>query len=85
LLVSLIERYQVGHDQPVWEVVREPKYKPIYSQMNVTTYDPEVELPYTVTEIAKRIDRKESSVLRSLKRLEKRSKVKDVHGGWKRA
>lgn len=74
---------RIGHDDPVWAVVREPKYKPQSSQNNFTTYT-KIELPYTAKEIGDRIRRKESSVTRSLKRLEKRNKVKDVHGGWLR-
>jgi hypothetical protein len=54
---------QIGHDEPVWVIVREPKYKPHYNQNNVTSYS-KVELPYTVHEISSRVGRKESSITR---------------------
>jgi DNA-binding MarR family transcriptional regulator len=75
---------RIGHDDPVHEIVRKPKYKPIYVQNNVAAYDSQVEIPYTPEEIANQVGRKQSSVIRSLKRLEKRGRVRDVHGGWKR-
>jgi predicted Rossmann fold nucleotide-binding protein DprA/Smf involved in DNA uptake len=75
---------RIGHDDPVSEIVRKPKHKPIYVQNNVAAYDSQVEIPYKPEEIANQIGRKQSSVIRSLKRLEKRGKVKEVHGGWER-
>jgi predicted Rossmann fold nucleotide-binding protein DprA/Smf involved in DNA uptake len=83
MLKLAYQKITARHDEPVWIVVRQPKYKQFPSSQNwVVT--PEVELPYTVQEIANRTGRSESSVTSSLKRLEKRGKVKDVHGGWKR-
>jgi predicted Rossmann fold nucleotide-binding protein DprA/Smf involved in DNA uptake len=86
LLVSMIDKYLAKHDESVWVIVREPRHKVVFWQHNVPFYDtPPKDSPYSLSEIAKRVNRKESSVLRSLKRLEKRGKVKDVHEGWTRA
>jgi len=81
---SLYNHIMEKRDQSVWAIVREPKQKPLGTQGGKTFYDKHVEVPHTVPEIAKRIGRKESNVTSSLRRLEKRGKVKDVHGGWQR-
>ena len=83
LIKSLYANWREKHDQPVWAVVRQPRYKVVYWVQGVAMYDnPPQELPYTASEISERVKRKEESILQSLKRLEKRGKVKDVHGGW---
>jgi predicted transcriptional regulator len=63
--------------------VRQPKYQKRSGGEQNWTFDTQVELPYTVEEIAEAVNRKQGSVLRSLRHLEKRGKVKDVHGGWR--
>jgi len=83
LLTSLTNRLLQYHDQPVWEVLREPNFKPDHSQGGRIFYSKE-EIPYLTVNLAEKVGRKESSVLSSVRRLEKRGKVKEVHPGWQR-
>lgn len=74
------------HDESVWVVVRKPKFKELFAtQAGVQIYGVKDEIPYPLSEISATVGRKESNVLKSLKRLEKAGKVRDIHGGWQRA
>jgi hypothetical protein len=73
---------RIGYDRPVLELVQKHKFKVISMQDGHPSYDPQVRVPYTAREIAAQIGRKESSVVKSLRRLEKLSRIRSVHGGW---
>ncbi len=76
---ALLERY----DQPVWEIIKQPKYKPHYLTAGKQVYM-NVEIPHQLEDIAVIAGRSSYSILKSLKRLEARGKVKELHGGWQR-
>jgi hypothetical protein len=84
MFTSLRELFLNRHDAPVWAIVREPRFKVHHTQGDRKFFDYNVELPYSVKEVADKTHRSESSILGSLKRLETRGKVKDIHGGWQR-
>ena len=90
MFTSLARRIFDRHDAPVWAVVREPKYKVRPEnhgnrpQPGGKVFDYNTELPYSLNEVADKANRSERSIVGSLRRLEKRGKVKDVHGGWQR-
>ena len=44
----------------------------------------EAQIPYSVEDIESRVGRARRSVLASLRRLERRQRVKEVNGGWQR-
>jgi hypothetical protein len=74
-----------SYDQKVWDVVKHHRYAQPEGRV-VTSFSPipqPKEIPYTTTEIAERVVRRESLVTFSLKRLEKRGKVVETHEGWK--
>ena len=83
LILSLTEKYFVGHDQPVWNLLLSPKFKEHYFSETLT-FATEEEIPYSVEELAEKTKRARRSVIASLHRLEKRGKVKEVAGGWQR-
>lgn len=84
-VIAAIRKYLESHDEPVWMVVREPRFKMEGMQGGKPFYSRSIEAPYPLMEIAERVKRTQSSVRRSLHRLEKRGRAKDVHGGWMRA
>lgn len=75
----LIEAY----DQKVWDVVKQPRYRPRPGGQVQFIGAPEPKYkPYTSAEIAAELHRKEFMIIRSLKRLERRGKIKESHDGW---
>jgi predicted Rossmann fold nucleotide-binding protein DprA/Smf involved in DNA uptake len=72
------------HDQPVWEVIKQPKPKLAGWQGDKPFYEANAEAPYSTKELSEKVGRSNHSVLNSLSRLEKRGKVKELHGGWQR-
>jgi hypothetical protein len=71
------------YDQKVWDVVKHPRFVP--SGASGSNFGPPPVLkpiPYSAPEIAAKIKRRELTVRGSLKRLEKRGKVKETHEGW---
>ena len=84
LFGSFVESWHDQHDRKVWEIVKKPKFKPAHIANNVQYYDFNQEIPYAVNEIATHISRSDRSVQGSLRRLEKRGKVKEVTSGWQR-
>jgi hypothetical protein len=83
ILKHLYGHFLGNHDAPVWQIVRQPKYRK-YGSQNNWTYQTQIELPYTAEEIAFIVSRSVGSVLASLRRLEKQGKVVELHDGWKR-
>jgi predicted Rossmann fold nucleotide-binding protein DprA/Smf involved in DNA uptake len=84
MLQYLKTRWEEYHDKSVWETIREPKYRHSHTSSNEEFYDQGREIPYSLDELRKQHDRSEHSLRRSLSRLEKRGKVKEVAGGWQR-
>ena len=73
------------YDQKIWDVVKHPQLRNYAGGRVQTNWDqmmPHDNVPYTVTEIAKQLKRREFMVRMSLRRLEKRGKVKETHEGW---
>jgi hypothetical protein len=81
---SFVEFWREWHDREVWETVKEPKFKLSHTTNGKKYYDVNQEIPYATHEIAEHISRSERSVQGSLRRLEKRGKVKEVSSGWQR-
>lgn len=73
-----------SYDEPIWEILRQPKHKVTHISGGVSVRSFSEEIPYPLEEVAKQVGRCKVFVRLSLKRLEKRGKVKDVHGGWQR-
>lgn len=80
----LQKRWQEHRDQPIWETIREPKYKLHHIDGSGEHHDKQCELPYSLDDLTKKFGRSVGSISRSLNRLERRGKVKDVAGGWQR-
>jgi hypothetical protein len=76
----LVERY----DRPVWNAIKVPRYHVAAPQLLVSGgyVPPRRPKPYAVGEITDSVHRKQFLVLMSLRRLEKRGKVKETHEGW---
>ena len=75
----LLEKY----DAPVWECVKKPHPKVCYTP-GVVEDNPQIEIRYSLNEVAQTVGRSTGSVRRSLKRMEKLGKVKELHVGWQR-
>lgn len=71
------------YDEPLWRVVRTPKFKVDHFHADKAYYGKE-EIPYPVEQLAKTLSRSIWSVTSSIHRLEKRGKVKEIDGGWQR-
>jgi hypothetical protein len=83
LIAPLVDWVLETYDQKVWDVVKHPRFVP--SGASGSNFGPTPVLkaiPYTAAEIATQINRREFMVTASLKRLEKRGKVKETHEGW---
>lgn len=71
------------YDRPVWDVVKVPRHMPrVTGIIGGISQPPPILIPYTTKEISGKIRRPEFFVTSSLKRLEKRGKVKETHEGW---
>ena len=84
MLIHLKDEFFTRHDQPVWKVVKEPKPKVAGWTGGQPFYDATREAPYSLEELTGKVGRSRRSILNSLTRLEKRGKVKELHGGWQR-
>jgi predicted Rossmann fold nucleotide-binding protein DprA/Smf involved in DNA uptake len=84
LLKFLKAQWQERRDEPIWVILKQPKFKPTHISGFQQRHDPNAELPYSQEEISKQVGRSNSSIRRSLSHLEKRGKVKEVSGGWQR-
>lgn len=80
---SLIERFWDRRDDPVWSVIRNPRFRPEHTAGTHTFYTKD-ELPYSMEELAAETGLSKRSVFNALRRLEKRGKVKEVELGWQR-
>ena len=76
----LLEKY----DAPVWECVKKPKHPKVSYTPGVVEDNLQIEIPYSLNEVAQTVGRSTGSVRRSLKRMEKLGKVKELHVGWQR-
>ncbi len=83
MLISLTNLFWSRHDEPVWEVLKEPKFRPWHESGGKISYTAE-EIPYSIEQLTAEIGRSKRSILSALRRLEKRGKVKEVHLGWLR-
>lgn len=74
-----------SYDQKVWDVVKHPRLRNYAGGRVQNNWDrmmPHDNVPYTVTEISQQLKRREFAVSMSLRRLEKRGKVRETHEGW---
>src|SRR5947209_7252461 len=77
VLKALYEHWTEKQDEPVWAIVRVPVTaskisRAGYDSAPVTT---DIDCPHSLESISSKLNRSNSSVLSSLKRLEKRGKV----------
>lgn len=82
MITSPTSRILESYDEPIWLVIREPQYG--VQTSGGERSDGNQEIPYSLNDIQSRVGRAHRSVLASLRRLEKRRKAKEVHGGWQR-
>jgi predicted Rossmann fold nucleotide-binding protein DprA/Smf involved in DNA uptake len=85
LLLQLLEKYHLSYDEPVWTILRDnPKFKHTGTSNNQPMYDRTIDAPFSAGELAQQLHRFKWRVSASLRRLEKRGKIKEVSGGWVR-
>lgn len=86
LISPMTELFLDRYDQKVWDVVKHPRHSYGAGGQVVVSGGRSIpapkDVPYSVSEIATEIGRKKFLVANSLKRLEKRGKVRESHEGW---
>lgn len=88
LIKSFWDKNRAAHDQPILNILLNPKMKIEHWSGGIGTgvpsYSKTEELPYSIVELTEKSNRSTDSIQASIGRLEKRGKIAERSGGWQR-